>query len=268
MQQIIEEVASAVADRGHVVAFSGAGVSKESGIPTFRDAGGLWDRFEPGASGGIMGVISAFPEKAADILEELLDTFRKAKPNPGHRALAELERLGLLHSVITQNIDGLHREAGNTVVYELHGSIFRLRCLSCGNKVPQDREEFLDEFSGLIDKMRQSGISNFLSLMPKCDCGGMLRPDFVAFGEAVQDLQESIEAATRCRVMLVLGTSGVVYPAASLPGYAREAGATIIEINPQKSALTHLADYFLEGPTGELLPRLAEEIQRKMQRVE
>ena len=117
MQQIIEEVASAVADRGHVVAFSGAGVSKESGIPTFRDAGGLWDRFEPGASGGIMGVISAFPEKAADILEELLNTFRKAKPNPGHLALAELERLGLLSSVITQNIDGLHREAGNTVVY-------------------------------------------------------------------------------------------------------------------------------------------------------
>ncbi|UCD59295.1 MAG: Sir2 family NAD-dependent protein deacetylase [Candidatus Hydrogenedentota bacterium] len=254
-----------IVEKGRVVAFSGAGVSKESGIPTFRDPGGLWDRFEPGASGGIMGVVSAFPGRAPDILEELLTTFRQARPNPGHLALAELEQLGLLHSVITQNIDNLHREAGNTVVYELHGSVYRLRCLGCGKKVPRERETFLNEFAELIAEMRQKGTHNIFALMPRCECGGMFRPDFVAFGEAVQDLQESIAASSACRVMLVLGTSGVVYPAASLPSYAQDAGATIVEINPKKSALTHLADYFLQGPTGELLPRVTEEVRRRLQ---
>jgi len=264
-QDALAEAAEIIARKGNVVAFSGAGVSKESGIPTFREPGGLWDRFEPGAAGGIMGVVSAFPERASDILEELLDTFRRARPNPGHLALAELERLGLLRSVITQNIDNLHQEAGNTVVYELHGSVYRLRCLGCGRREPREREMFLEQFAELIAEMRHSGIHNIFSLMRRCECGGLLRPDFVAFGEAVQDLPESIDAARSCRVMLVLGTSGVVYPAASLPGYARDAGATIIEVNPKRSALTHLADYFLKGPSGELLPRLLEEVRRILQ---
>ena len=265
LQKSLEEVVGIVVESGKVVAFSGAGVSKESGIPTFREPGGLWDRFEAGSSGGIMGVISANPQAAPDLLEELLETFRKATPNPGHLALSELEQLGFLQSVITQNIDNLHREAGNTTVYELHGTVYRLRCLSCGQKMRRDREAFLNEFAELIAGLREKGIQAFPSLMSRCECGGMLRPDFVAFGEAVQDLQESIEAASNCRVMLVLGTSGVVYPAASLPGYAKNAGATIIEINPEKSALTSLADYFLQGPTGELLPKLTEEIRRRLQ---
>ena len=265
LQKSIRDAADVIVRRGHVVAFSGAGVSKESGIPTFREPGGLWERFEPGATGGIMGVVSAFPDRAPDILEELLNVFRQAKPNPGHLMLAELEKLGLLRSVITQNIDNLHQEAGNTVVYELHGSIYRVRCMSCGRKEPRTREVFLEQFAELIAEMRRSGIRNIFSLMRRCECGGLLRPDFVAFGEAVQDLPESIEAARSCRVMLVLGTSGVVYPAASLPGYARDAGATIIEVNPKRSALTHLADYFLKGPSGELLPRLLEEVRRILQ---
>lgn len=264
LQRTIEKAAGIIAERGRVVAFSGAGVSKESGIPTFREPGGLWDRFSPGASGGIMGVISAYTRKAPDILEELLETFRKARPNPGHIALAELEKLGLLLSVITQNIDNLHHEAGNKTVYELHGSVYRLRCLGCGLKMTRERQEFLDQFAELIAEMRRKGTHNIFSLMPHCECGGMFRPDFVAFGEAVQDLPQSIEAASTCRVMLVLGTSGVVYPAASLPGYARDAGAVIIEVNPKKSALTHLADFFLEGPTGELVPRLTEAVRRRL----
>ena len=265
MQESIREAARIIAQKGQVVAFSGSGVSQESGIPTFRDPGGLWDRFEPGASGGIMGVVSAFPEKAPDILEELLDTFREARPNPGHLALAELEKLGLLRSVITQNIDNLHQEAGSAVVFELHGSVYRLRCLGCGRKELRDRDVFLEQFAELIAEMRRGGITNIFSLMRRCECGGLFRPDFVAFGEAVQELPEAVDAAKSCRVMLVLGTSGVVYPAASLPGYARDAGATIIEVNPKKSALTHLADYFLQGPSGELLPRLSEEVRRILQ---
>ena len=265
LQETVREAARIITQKGDVVVFSGAGVSKESGIPTFREPGGLWDRFEPGASGGIIGVVSAFPDRAADILEELLDTFRQARPNPGHLALAELERLGLLRSVITQNIDNLHQEAGSTVVFELHGSLYGLRCLGCGKKELREREVFLRKFAELIAEMRRSGIHNIFSLMPRCECGGMFRPDFVAFGEAVQDLPESVDAARSCRVMLVLGTSGVVYPAASLPDYARDAGATIIEVNPKKSALTHLADYFLRGPSGELLPGLIEEVRRILQ---
>ena len=261
----IEKVAGVIVERGHVVAFSGAGVSQESGIPTFRDAGGLWDRFGPGASGGIMGIISAFPDKAIDVLDELLGTFRKAEPNPGHHALAELERMGLLESIITQNVDGLHREAGNTTVYELHGTLYRLRCLGCGEKELRGREAFLNEFAALVEELKDKGVHNFPALLPRCECGGMFRPDFVAFGEPVQDLQESIEAATNCRAMLVLGTSGVVYPAAALPGYARDAGATIVEVNPKKSALTLLADYFLKGMTGEVLPMVIKEIRRRLQ---
>ncbi len=264
VQKAIEKAAEIIVERGRVVAFSGAGVSKESGIPTFRDPGGLWDRFEPGATGGIMGVISTYTRRAPDILEELLDTFRKARPNPGHIALAELERLGLVVSVITQNIDNLHREAGSKTVYELHGSVYRLRCLGCGMKVTRERQMFLDQFAELIAEMRRKGTHNIFSLMPRCECGGLFRPDFVAFGEAVQDLPQSIEAARSCRVMLVLGTSGVVYPAASLPDYARDAGAVIIEVNPKKSALTHLADVFLQGPTGELVPKLTEVVRRRL----
>lgn len=265
MQELIEKVAEVVVEKGNIVAFSGAGVSKESGIPTFRDPGGLWDRYEPGSSGGITGAISANRDKAPNIMEELFKAFEKARPNPGHLALVELERLGLLHSVITQNIDNLHREAGNTVVYELHGNVYRLRCLSCQKRIPRTRQEFIDDFAGMITEMRERGVTDFLSLLKQCECGGMLRPDFVAFGEPVQELQKSIAAASACRLMLVLGTSGVVYPAASMPIYARDAGAAIIEINPKKSALTSLADFFLQGPTGEVLPRVVDEVKRRLQ---
>ncbi len=265
MQELVEKVAEVIVERGNVVAFTGSGVSKESGIPTFRDPGGLWDRYEPGSTGGITGVISANRDRAPSIMEELFATFQKARPNPGHFALAELERLGLLHSVITQNIDNLHREAGNTVVYELHGSVYRLRCLNCRKKIPRTRKEFIDDFAEMLTKMREKGVRDFLSLLKQCECGGMLRPDFVAFGEPVQELQASITAASTCRVMLVLGTSGVVYPAASMPSYARNSGAAIVEINPKKSALTHLADFFLQGPTGEVLPQVVDEVKRRLQ---
>ncbi|RJP24052.1 MAG: NAD-dependent protein deacylase [Candidatus Abyssobacteria bacterium SURF_5] len=264
LKDIIEKAAAVIVERGHVVAFSGAGISSESGIPTFRDRGGLWDRFEAGSSGGIVGVIASYPEQAADILEELLITLRNAVPNPGHFALAELEQLGLLDAVITQNIDNLHRDAGNTRVHELHGNIYRLRCLACGKKGFRKREEFLAEFDRLIHVMRSKRISDIFSLMPSCECGGMLRPDFVSFGEPVQELHDSVNAAERCRVMLVLGTSGVVYPAAAIPGRARDAGAQIIEINPQKSALTRTAHYYLQGQSGIVLPKLVEEVIKKL----
>jgi NAD-dependent deacetylase len=264
MKDLLEKAAAVIAERGHVVAFSGAGVSKESGIPTFREPGGLWDRFEAGASGGIVGVIAAYPEQAPDILQELLITFREARPNPGHLALVKLERLGLLDAVITQNIDNLHREAGNTTVYELHGSIYRFRCMNCGRKEYRERGEFLAEFERLIGEMRRRQIPDIFSLLPVCECGGLFRPDFVSFGEPVQDLHASIEAAEACRVMLVLGTSGVVYPAASLPGHARDAGAIIIEINPERTSLTRLAHYFLQGQTGVVLPELVEKVVKKL----
>lgn len=263
-KDLLDEAAAVIVERGHVVAFSGAGVSKESGIPTFREPGGLWDRFEAGASGGIVGVFAAHPEQASEIMGELLNTLRKSAPNAGHLALAELERLGFLDAVVTQNIDNLHREAGNTTVYELHGNIYRLRCLGCGRKQYRDRQEFFREFEKLVGDMRRRRITDILSLLPRCECGGLIRPDFVSFGEPVQDLQAAIEAAESCRVMLVLGTSGVVYPAASLPGYAREAGAIIIEVNPERSALTRLAHYFLQGQTGVVLPKLLEAVMRKL----
>ena len=255
-QEMIDKASRLISGCRRVTALTGAGISAESGISTYRDPGGLWDRYPEGSSGGIIAVMARHPEDAPQILMGFLKGIKAARPNPGHQALVDLERMGYLRSVITQNVDNLHREAGSSRVFEMHGNIYRLRCLECGSKKVLERDTFFEIFEGFIAKMKRFSFEEMASHFPPCSCGGNMRLDAVAFGEPVQDLNEAMVDARACDLMLILGTSGVVYPAASLPSMAKSAGALLIEINPRGSALTDQSDLFLEGNTGEILPRI------------
>lgn len=230
-----------VAVKNSTIALTGAGISVASGIPAFRGMGGLWEKYDPEE----YATIEAFrqnPAKVWQMLKEFKDVIQQARPNPAHLALARLEQLGYLRAVITQNVDGLHQEAGNTNVIEFHGNNRQVVCLKCGNKYPNE-EVILD------------------SLPPHCRCGGVLKPDAVFFGEPIPwaALSRSHEEAHNCRVALVIGTSAVVEPAASIPYLARRAGARIIEVNPERALSS---DIFLRGPAEEIMPLLVDEVIR------
>lgn len=255
-QELIIKAAQMISESQYVVAFTGAGISAESGISTYRDKGGIWDKYPEGSSGGIMSVISNHPEDAPQILMGVFRSLKDAAPNPGHNALVELEKMGYLRSVITQNIDNLHREAGNKQVLELHGNALRLRCLECGKQQIYEREPYFRMMTGLISQTGPFSIQEMIKSLPLCKCGGHTRLDAVTFGEAVQDYPMAQKEAQACDMMLILGTSGVVYPAAAMPDYALSKGAKLIEINPKKSPFTKNCDIFLEGKTGELLPEI------------
>ena len=246
--------------RGNVVAFTGAGISAESGIPTFRDPGGLWDRYDPmrfGTFEGIAREAMEHPDELADYLSEMRDAFAAAQPNRGHLALADLERRGIVVGVVTQNVDGLHGDAGNTYVVEVHGSNRRRRCLSCGVTADVSREEYLEGMDRTIRTLRTAFVSSYLSLLPKCAaCGGPARPDVVAFGEAVRDFGEAERLVERAGTLLVVGTTAEVYPAAGLPDLARGCGAAIVEVGRGPTAVR--PDVHLEGRAGRVLPELAE----------
>ncbi len=254
----IDEAASILSRSKKVAVMSGAGVSAESGIPTFRDAGGLWDRMDPleaGTTGGLFAQLEQNAEKLKPLLIELLDAFEASDPNPGHLALAELEKMGILKTVITQNFDNLHREAGNTNVIEVHGNVFRARCLSCDQTEIIGRKPFIKEIRKKLESITILDFSAITSLASICKkCSSVMRPDVVMFGEQVQEMPEAFLAAQNCDAMLVLGTSGVVYPAAYLPVEAKNAGASIIVINPKENAFGSVTDVYIPMKTGEALP--------------
>lgn len=254
----IEEAAAHLRG-GEVVAFTGAGISAESGIPTFRDPGGVWDRFDPqelGTWDGLVRTAMTRPDALADFLADLGRTLDRARPSPGHVALARLEDAGLLSGVVTQNVDGLHQEAGSREVVEIHGSFTRTACLACGAKASLSRQEFVESLRRAVAGLRSAFVSSLASLLPRCpDCGGAARPDFVGFGERLQDFDRAERLATSCRVLLVVGTSGEVFPAALLPETAARAGAVVIEVAPGPTEVA--ADLRLTGPAGTVLPRLA-----------
>ena len=253
MASLAEKMAQAAALVGsarHLVALVGAGLSAESGIPTYRGTGGLWTKHgEP--------PLLSFHEFSRDPrawwesrlrsevepgnpIYEMKRAVDRAAPNGGHLALAELERRGLLQCTITQNVDGLQGEAGSSSLLEIHGNRTKLRCIGCGWRHPRDGYE--------ID-----------GLPPLCvRCGGVIKLDTVMFGEPIPAdvLQACREQAERCDCMLLVGTSGTVNPAARLPLVAKENGAALIEVNPESTPLTPWCDVVLSGPSGELLPRL------------
>lgn len=263
-EELMNEAASIVGESRKLVAFSGAGVSEESGIPTFRDPGGLWDRFDPMELGGgdiftalISGV--SVSGAAADFVAEMLRVLEKAPPNAGHYALGELEKMGILRSVITQNIDNLHREGGSTRVIEVHGSLFRLACMVCANRMQLVREELLALGRDLVELMLKGDLQAIVRLVSRCTkCGGPCRLDVVGFGEPVQDMGLAMSEAKEADVLLILGTSGMVYPAAYIPEHAKKGGARIIEINATGTYFPDLADVGIVGKAGEVLPLIVE----------
>lgn len=232
--QLVEDLCRAQS----VVALTGSGISAESGVPTFRDAQtGMWAQYDPQQ----LATPEAFmqnPDLVWQWYEWRRNLVGKAEPNPGHYALAELERSVPNFTLATQNVDGLHRRAGSESVLELHGNIMRTICSA---------ERIEAEPSG--DETP-----------PPCpNCGSPLRPDVVWFGEMLPEgvMEAAAEAARNCDVFLSVGTSSLVYPAASLPYEALSAGATVVEINPEETPLTTRADYVLAGKAGEISPALA-----------
>lgn len=257
----IIEAAAMVHHASRVVGFTGAGVSEESGISTFRDPNGLWNRYSGGASGGIMGILKRHPEAANELFSEILQTFKSCAPNPGHYAFADLEEMGYLKSIITQNGDNLHQDGGSLKVFELHGNLFRFRCLDCAQKKHFPKDELFSFVENILSNMKQFSIAWVMPYLPSCRCGGKMRPDIVTFGESVHQLGKATEEACKCDVMLIAGTSGMVYPAAALPVDAKKNGAKLIEINPNESMLTARCDLFLPGKTGEILPEIVQKIK-------
>lgn len=217
----------------------------ESGIPHFRSAGGLWERYDPRE----YATIHAFrrdPAKVWRMLAEMEEVLDAAAPNPAHRALARLEEVGLLQGTITQNIDGLHQQAGSHRVVEFHGGHRTLTCLSCGLRFGRE-------------SVQHRGVP------PPCDCGTLLKPDVILFGEAIpiDALEESHRLASNCRVMLVVGTSAEVAPANQMPWIAKRQGALVVEVNVEPSALTgSVTDVFLSGPAGRVVHALVESVLR------
>ncbi|MBU2512865.1 NAD-dependent protein deacylase [bacterium] len=260
--EIIEKAASALKASNRVVAFCGSGFSEESGISTFRDPGGLWDIVDPWEVGTLQGFINTIKTKNNQLLQvfrNIIDSFEKSEPNPGHLALYDLESMDKLQAVITQNIDNLHQEAGNSTVIEVHGNLFRMKCLGCGNQIKVDRKQFIEKTRKELNKLTDFDFTVLMNLAEKCRvCGNFMRPDVVMFGEAVQYLDEAYDAAIKADLLLILGTSGVVYPAADIPIQASRSGAKIIEINPTENAFVNITDIYIPMKSGVALPSIVE----------
>ncbi len=274
MEQLIGRAAKDLRNSKYAIALSGAGISTESGIPDYRGPSGIWTK-NPEAERRAYQSYPRFLEDPKGWWEErlaspspsLFGNMEKVMPNPGHYALTELEKLGILKCVITQNVDALHEKAGTKNLLEYHGSVLKLRCASCASRF--SRAEFD------LEKLRREN-----QLPPHCPrCRGIIKTDGVAFGEPIPSsvAHQSLEEAWECDLMLICGTSAVVYPFAELPRVARQRktetgiyavqkipAVTIIEVNAEPTPLTEegISDYLIQGKTGEILPRIVEEVKR------
>jgi len=233
-----------------VVAFTGAGVSKESGLDTFRDVGGVWQQVRPED----LATPQAFRRHPERVWQWYAERFRRASavaPNPAHLALARWERLFPSFRLVTQNVDGLHQRAGSSAPLELHGTLAWARCDACGRRRPM-----------------AEAVAASPGAPPLCSCRGRLRPAVVWFGEVLPEdvLTEATEAAAWCEVFVSVGTSATVYPAAGLIDLALQGGACLIEVNPEPTPFSRLAALRLAAPAGEALPWLTREIEEEIAR--
>ena len=242
-ESLFERAASLLHAVDSLVALTGAGVSAESGVPTFHGEGGVWKGFRAEE----VATPEAFardPKLVWDFYNDRRELLTEIKPNPAHHVLADLERRYRQFTLVTQNIDGLHALAGSKNVLELHGNLWHVRCTGCGK---------------YFDKTRQK-----LPELPSCElCGALLRPDVVWFGETLPEdvWNEAHTAVAACGVLLVVGTSAVVYPAAGLVDLARQHGAKVIEVNLELTAASQIAEVCLHAKAGEVLPVLLEKLE-------
>ncbi len=263
---LIDKTVQLLLNASHVIVLTGAGISTESGVPDFRSPGGIWERYDP-----TMFFIERFLADPEEVWRCMLDMNNSsefklwdARPNRGHLALAYLEETGIVKTVITQNIDNLHQKAGSSHVIEFHGNMLFARCMECSRKYGYEQVlSMLDE-----------------RFPPRCTCGGILKPDAVFFGEAIPQaaLSESFEEADVCDLMLVIGTSAQVEPAASLPLIAKgmnpllrglgtmpipKPRCHVIEINWEPTPLTgRVSDFLIQGSSGEILSIVEEKIRK------
>lgn len=245
---IIEAVASGIKNSNHIVAFTGAGISAESGIPTYRGKNGLWSKYNPNLYANINYFLQD-PSYYWNFFREVrYPMIKKVKPNKGHLALAEIEQAGNLKTVLTQNIDGLHQEAGSSSVLELHGTTRIIYCMNCS------QEYSMDEAFSILET----------ECPPLCpDCKGNLRPAVVFFGESLnpQILSSAFEEAERCDFLIAVGSSLVVYPAADIPLRAKQKGAQLAIINKERTLLDYLADYVINEEAGKILSQIDQRLK-------
>ena len=237
------DLLAALRDANHIAVLTGAGVSAESGVPTFRDAlTGLWAKYDPMEYATLHAFMKS-PRKVWEMLSEMLSVCGDAAPNPAHAGLSSLEKMGFVRAVITQNVDGLHQAAGSRRVIEYHGNMEELICVYCWKRYPT-RERWTP------------------GTAPLCDCGEILKPNVVLFGEPIPWLaqEQAEEEARTCGVLLVVGTSAQVSPACDIPRIAKESCAAIVEINPEETSLSgNVTDIHLRGSASEVLRQFLEE---------
>lgn len=239
-QEKLKQVARSLKNSQYAVAFTGAGISVESGIPPFRGQNGLWSQYDPKILD--LNYFYRHPKESWQVIQELFYTFfGKSTPNAAHRTLSAWEEKKIIKSIITQNIDNLHQEAGSQTVYEYHGTAQSLICLDCQEKY-------------------HSTQVSFSQLPPRCSCQGILKPDFIFFGEGIPAYaaEHANQETLQSDLFLIIGTTGEVMPASTLPHLAKKNGAKIIEINPQASTFTNtIVDIHVNGKAGEILPQIA-----------
>jgi len=245
----VERIAEMILESKKVVALTGAGISTESGIPDFRGPQGLWKQVDPRTS--TVQFFRQFPDIFWQFMVDRLGSMVRAEPNRAHYALVELERMGKLSSVITQNVDGLHIKAGSRNVIELHGNVREAVCLSCGKVVP------MEEAMGKVKRGY---------LPPRCECGGVLKPNVVLFNEPLPEeaYRRALLESGTCDLMLVVGTSLQVYPAAYLPVVAKQRGARLVIINMEPTPLDDVADVAIHAKAGEALPAIVNALKKSL----
>lgn len=243
-QTHISQAANLIKQARHIVAFTGAGIGRPSGIPDFRSESGLWSQDDPMEVASIM-TFQTNPQRFYDWLRPLLDMMLLAQPNPAHLSLAQLEQAGKLRAVVTQNIDGLHQRAGSQVVHELHGNSFQATCFHCGHTTPTDP---------LVETIRTGET-------PRCACGGPYKPDITLFGEALPEAAfvAAQRAMQACDVLIVAGTSLEVHPAGSLPMVALQGGAQVIIVNLSETYLDPYAAAVVRADVAVALPAIVQQ---------
>ena len=250
MEKKFEIIADRIVNAKKFIVFTGAGISTESGIPDYRSQGGIWDRYRPVYFDEFMTSrehrIKYWKEKM-DFNQEL----EKARPNKGHLAIAKLNEMGFVHTLITQNIDGLHQESGipDDKIIELHGNTRRIRCMTCSSTIPFEQAK----------KRIEDG-----DPAPECECGGFLKPDTISFGQSmpVKETRRAAELSSDCDLFMVVGSTLVVQPASLMPEYAKQGGAFLVIINLSETPCDKACDILIRGKAGKALEQIVSRVEK------